>query len=293
MSTLVGMEKKIRRLALAAQKNEITEYYVYMGLARLSKNPGNAKILQEIGEAERRHANWWQERTGVQMHASQWKVFKTILQARILGLAFVLKRMEKNEGTASKNYLKLAEHFPELTKLSEEEAEHEKSLLNMLDEERLQYVGSIVLGLNDALVELTGALAGFTLALADNKLITLAGLVTGISASFSMAASDFLASRAEGDPKAGKSALYTGFAYLITVFLMILPYLLLDNAYISLAITLAIVVIIIFAFNYYLSVAKDLNFKHRFFEMSAISLGVAAFSFGISYLLKQLLGIDI
>ncbi len=287
------MEKKIRRLALAAQKNEITEYYVYMGLARLSKNPGNAKILQEIGEAERRHANWWQERTGVQMHASQWKVFKTILQARILGLTFVLKRMEKNEGTASKNYLKLAEHFPELTKLSEEEAEHEKSLLNMLDEERLQYVGSIVLGLNDALVELTGALAGFTLALADNKLITLAGLVTGISASFSMAASDFLASRAEGDPKAGKSALYTGFAYLITVFLMILPYLLLDNAYISLAITLAIVVIIIFAFNYYLSVAKDLNFKHRFFEMSAISLGVAAFSFGISYLLKQLLGIDI
>ncbi len=278
---------------MAAQKNEITEYYVYMGLARLSKNPGNAKILQEIGEAERRHANWWQERTGVQMHASQWKVFKTILQARILGLTFVLKRMEKNEGTASKNYLKLAEHFPELTKLSEEEAEHEKSLLNMLDEERLQYVGSIVLGLNDALVELTGALAGFTLALADNKLITLAGLVTGISASFSMAASDFLASRAEGDPKAGKSALYTGFAYLITVFLMILPYLLLDNAYISLAITLAIVVIIIFAFNYYLSVAKDLNFKHRFFEMSAISLGVAAFSFGISYLLKQLLGIDI
>lgn len=118
---------------MAAQKNEITEYYVYMGLARLSKNPGNAKILQEIGEAERRHANWWQERTGVQMHASQWKVFKTILQARILGLTFVLKRMEKNEGTASKNYLKLAEHFPELTKLSEEEAEHEKSLLNMLD----------------------------------------------------------------------------------------------------------------------------------------------------------------
>lgn len=287
------MDKKLRRAALAAQKNEITEYHVYTRLAKLLKDEKNAGILRAIGEAEKRHAAWWQTKTGVSVKPSRSKIFWRVFMARLLGLTFVLKRMEKNEGTASKGYLGLSEAFPELKKISEEEAEHEKSLLDMLDEERLQYVGSIVLGLNDALVELTGALAGFTLALADNKLITLAGLVTGISASFSMAASDFLASRAEGDPRAAKSAIYTGVAYFITVILMILPFLLIENSFISLAVTLAIVVLIIFCFNYYLAVAKDLDFKKRFFEMSAISLGVAAFSFGISFLLKALLGIDL
>ncbi|MGC3979324.1 MAG: VIT1/CCC1 transporter family protein [Paludibacteraceae bacterium] len=163
----------------------------------------------------------------------------------------------------------------------------------MLDEEKLRYVGSIVLGLNDALVELTGSLAGFTLALSDRRVITLAGLVTGISATFSMAASDYLSSKTEGDEIAKKSALYTGVAYLITVILLILPFLLLSNKFISLPITLFTAVFIIFGFNYYISVAKDLNFKVRFWEMTVISMGVTAFSFVVGYLLKTLLGVDI
>ena len=55
-------------------------------------------------------------------------------------------------------------------KIAEDEERHEQKLLAILDEERLQYVGSMVLGLNDALVELTGTLAGLTLALQNTKL---------------------------------------------------------------------------------------------------------------------------
>ena len=51
-------------------------------------------------------------------------------------------------------------------------------------------------------------------------------------------------------------------------------------------------IIIIFSFNYYISVAKDLNFRRRFLEMAVISLGVAGFSFLIGYILKAALGID-
>ena len=90
-------------------------------------------------------------------------------------------------------------------------------LLSMLDEEALKYMGSVVLGLNDALVELTGALAGLTFAFQNTKLIALTGLITGISASLSMAASEYLSSRADGEENAGRSALYTGIAYIITV----------------------------------------------------------------------------
>jgi VIT1/CCC1 family predicted Fe2+/Mn2+ transporter len=283
---------RMMRIALAAQKAEITEYYIYTRLVRLCKDPHNAGILRSIGMTEKRHAAFWQAKTGREVKPDRVKAVKTILLARVLGLTFTLKRMEKLEGTASRQYAELVEPFPELDRIAREEAAHEKALLAMLDEERLRYAGSIVLGLNDALVELTGALAGFTLALGETRIISLAGLVTGISAAFSMGASEYLSSKAENDPRAAKSALYTGGAYIITVTLLILPFLLAPNKFAALGITLAVAVFIIFIFNYYLAVAKDLSFKHRFAEMALISLGVAALSFAVGWALKRVLGVE-
>ena len=199
--------------------------------------------------------------------------------------------MEKNEGTASRNYKKLVSAFPEAGKIAQDEAAHENELLNMLDEERLQYTGSVVLGLNDALVELTGALAGFTLAFGNTRLISLAGLVTGVSASLSMASSEYFSRKSEDDPRAIKSAVYTGIAYVITVALLILPFLLFTSKFIALAVTLILAVLIILVFNYYLATAKDLNFRQRFAEMTIISLVVSAVSFGVGYVLQNVLGV--
>ena len=44
-----------------------------------------------------------------------------------------------------------------------------------------------------------------------------------------MAASNYLAQRADGNAQALKSSAYTGVAYLITVVIIVLPYLLLPN----------------------------------------------------------------
>jgi VIT1/CCC1 family predicted Fe2+/Mn2+ transporter len=244
-----------------------------------------------VGEAEKSHAVFWGEKTGMEVKPRRFKIEWTILQARILGLTFVLKRMEKNEGTASKLYLELCNDFSEVKVFSEAEAAHEQQLLSILDEERLRYTGSIVLGLNDALVELTGALAGFTLALGETRLISIAGLITGVSAAFSMAASDYLSCKAENDPRAIKSAVYTGLAYIITVAFLILPFLIARNKFAALGITLFLAVLIIFLFNYYLATAKNLDFKRRFTEMALISLGVAALSFGVGWILKTVLNI--
>ena len=287
------MNAEWKKKLISAQRAEITEYHIYTQLADRTKDENNAAVLRRIGNEEKKHADYWKMKTGVDVQPNGWKIFKTVTMARFLGLSFVLKQMEKNEGTGSKAYDDLANDFPETKMISEDEKRHEKELLNMLDEEGLKYVGSIVLGLNDALVELTGALAGFTLALSDNKIISLVGLVTGISAALSMAASDYLSSKAEGDDKAKKSAVYTGVAYFFTVILLILPFLLLTDKFIALPITLAIAVLIIFGFNYYISVAKDLNFKARFFEMTFISLGVATFSFLVGYGLKLMLGVNV
>ena len=117
----------------------------------------------------------------------------------------------------------MSEELPEARAILADERRHEAELTEMLDEERLQYVGSMVLGLNDALVELTGAIAGVTFALANTRLVALTGIITGISATLSMAASNYLAERANGNANAIKSSLYTGIAYLITVALLVLP----------------------------------------------------------------------
>lgn len=158
----------------------------------------------------------------------------------------------------------------------------------MIDEERLRYASAIVLGLNGALVELTGALAGFTLAFQNARLIAMAGLITGIAAAMSMAASEYLSVRAEGRKDFIKSSAYTGAAYILTVLFLIFPYLILNNLYLSLGITILNAIIVIFLFTFYISVAKELSFRKRFFEMALISLGITAITFGIGFLIKAL-----
>jgi VIT1/CCC1 family predicted Fe2+/Mn2+ transporter len=156
-------------------------------------------------------------------------------------------------------------------------------------------VGSVVLGLNDALVELTGALARLTFALQNAKLIAIVGLITGIAASFSMAASEYLS--AKNEPEHGKvastSAIYTGLAYITTVLLLIMPYLVQPNYFLALGLMFAVALFIIFAFNFYIVVAKNEHFFKRFFEMAGISLGVAALSFGIGIVVRMWLGVAV
>jgi VIT1/CCC1 family predicted Fe2+/Mn2+ transporter len=225
---------------------------------------------------------------------NRWKIFFYFWISRILGITFGIKLMERGEERAQINYEIIARRIPKASRIIADEHAHEQELIGLIEEERLNYVGSIVLGLNDALVELTGALAGFTFALQNTRLIALAGLITGIAASFSMAASEYLSTKSEGSgERALKSSLYTGVAYIVTVILLILPYLLVANYFLCLGLTLSIAMLIIFFFNFYISVAKDYSFKRRFLEMAALSLGVAMLTFTIGFLIRKVLGIEV
>ena len=53
------MKKEELNLILKAQKNEITEYYIYNNLAKKTKNKNNKKVLQHIAKDELRHHNFW------------------------------------------------------------------------------------------------------------------------------------------------------------------------------------------------------------------------------------------
>ncbi len=290
----MSISEDVRRRLLAFQKSEITEHHIYRKLARTIKSPENRQVLEHITGDELRHYEQWRAYTQQEVTPNRWLIAKYFWISRIFGFTFGVKLMETAEGKIQGDYAQLQDVIPEARTIMQEEEQHEKALLGMLDEERLRYTGSMVLGLNDALVELTGALAGLTLALRDAQLIALTGSVTGIAAALSMAASSYLSTKSDDTAKNPfKASIYTGVAYIITVGILILPYLVLWNYFVSLGCTLAAALGIIALFNYYISVAKSEPFKGRFFEMAGLSLSIAAFSFLVGLVMRVLFGVDI
>lgn len=277
------------------QQNEIDEYTIYKRIAARVRDEENRKTLTRISQEELSHAKQWEAYTHEAPRPNALKVLFYTFLAAVFGYTFAIKLMENGEENAGDLYSKLSEEVPEAARIAQDEQEHESALIDILNEERLQYVGSMVLGLNDALVELTGTLAGLSLALQNNRLVALSGLITGVSATFSMTASAYLSAKSDSDPNALKSCAYTGIMYLITVVILVAPYLLFPStAYMQALVTMLILVaLIILGFNYYISVAKSLNFKQRFMEMFVISGSVAVLSFVVGLLVKAWLGIDI
>ena len=290
----MNISKELEEQLLAYQKNEITEHHIYKRLAAMVKSPENRRVLAMIADDELRHYHEWKEYTQRDVKDDTFCIWKYYWISRILGFTFGIRLMERGEAGAQENYGKLVGKIPEAAAIVRDETQHEESLIDLLDEERLHYTGSIVLGLSDALVELTGALAGFTLALRDTQLIALTGSITGIAAALSMGASEYLSIKSEeADRNPVRASLYTGSAYIVTVLVLILPYLVLTNYYVCLLCSLVAAVAIIAFFNYYISVARDVPFRGRFLEMAGLSLGVAALSFVIGFILRIFLGVDV
>lgn len=293
-NNIASYSPDIKKKLLIAQQNEATEALVYRKIASFIKDDRNKNVINQIADQELYHSEIWKTYTGQDVKPNEFKVWLYVVMVRILGLTFGIKLMERGERSAVIDYGKIAEVIPEARGIQKEEEEHEAFLIGMLKDKPLDYLGSVVLGLNDALVELTGVLAGLTFGLQNPTIIASVGLITGISAAFSMAGSQYLSTKTNGgDVKPLTASVYTGIAYIFTVSALISPYLLLNNVYISLAITISVAIVIIALFNFYTSVAKDYPFKSRFFEMVAISLGVASISFCIGLVVKHIFNIDV
>ena len=287
------MTNNIKKSLLEFQRNEMTESVIYHRLALREKDPQNAQVLEKIAQEEAKHCEIISQITGKPCSPCRIKITWYLLLARIFGITFTVKIMEGNEGHAAQKY-RSYEGFPAVQKLADDEDSHETALINLINEERLNYMGSVVLGLSDALVEFTGALAGFTFALQNPKLVALTGAITGIAAALSMGSSEYLSSKTEKTEGKHpvKAAVYTGGAYILTVGLLVAPYAILDNIFLALGLMLFLALVVIASFTFYYAVAKGENFKGRFLEMAGLSFGVAAVSFFIGFLLQKFTGIE-
>jgi vacuolar iron transporter family protein len=288
------LTRELKKNILKAQRNEITEHIIYHRVGQTLKDKARAAILESISQDELAHYKFWASLTGEAVKPDRFKIFFYTWLSRVCGLTFSLKLLENGEELAQDFYAQLKAISPEVTRIIDDEEKHEKELIDLIDEEGLMYASSVVLGLNDALVELTGALVGFSLALQKTRLVAIVGLITGIAAALSMAASEYLSTKQEDTKKDPvKACIYTGLAYCFTVALLISPYLIFKNIFVCLSLVVVFALLVILIFTFYISVAKGLKFKTRFLEMAGISLGIAGINFLIGLAIRKWIGVDV
>ncbi len=280
-----GRDFDIRGVAVF-QKSEITEYEIYKNLAGRVRGLKSRRILSQIADDEMRHYNVWKTYTRRDVDPNRLKVWLFTIISMVFGFTFAIKLMENSEKRAHLLYSRFPGSFKEVNGIIRDEEEHEQALQMLFDEERLQYAGSILFALNNALVELIGVLAGLTFVLQNSRAVALTASITGVAAALSMGASSYLSTKSEPGGNALVTALLTGFSYILTALFLIAPYFIFNDLISSFGASLLVAVVITGLFNYYISVVRLISFKSRFLQMVTLSVTVAAFSFLAGYLIR-------
>jgi VIT1/CCC1 family predicted Fe2+/Mn2+ transporter len=290
------MEEKFLKTLLKYQKSELIDYIFYKKLAEKVKYKDIQKILEKLSKEELKHYNLLKEITKQDLKLNFLDKLKLKFYdflTYLLGVAFAIRLAEKNELEGIERYqtLNLDKKLSNtIESILKDERIHEKELLNLINDERVKNLDAIVLGINDALVELTGALVGMAGVIDNTLKAGFSGLIVGISAALSMAASSFLSKKAETDDikKAIKSGLYTGIAYLITVIILVYPFFIVKSSYLASLWTVLNAIFVIFLYSYYYSIVKEKNFMKEFILMSSIVAGVSLISFILGKLVDNL-----
>ncbi|ADM28101.1 protein of unknown function DUF125 transmembrane [Ignisphaera aggregans DSM 17230] len=291
----VSLSKQIRDICL----DEYKAYSIYRALSRIPiVNRKIRTILEKASEDEYRHYMFWKKLSNE--CRPRFTIITGFIWSIILilfGVTVVLKLLELKERDASSVYREVLERYPDFGKELEDiiidEERHEKEFLENIDEVRIRYLGSIALGISDALVELTGVYAGGIGAFANTLSAGIAGLLAGISAAISMA----IASYAQAKHEAGKdprvAAMYTGSAYFIVVILLAIPYFTIKSIVIAFSISIAIAVMVIAYMSFYSYVIYHRKYLREFLESTALLLGVSIVLYIAGKALGYILGISI
>ncbi|MBS3903412.1 MAG: VIT1/CCC1 transporter family protein [Anaplasmataceae bacterium] len=279
--------------------NQYRDFLIYKELEKFETVPEFKKVLQELIKQEWEDFEFWKNlSTKKDFRVSHLSLWRYRLMRRFLGLTFTARFLERHEKEMIDHYTDYARTAsPELQKkikeIIEHEHYHENQLISQIKEDKVEFMGSIILGLNDGLIELTGALVGFSFALQNPVAVALTGTITGFAASLSMSASAYLQAQYEPGKDPYKSAFYTGIAYLLVVVLLITPFILLGSIYKALFSVAIIIVAIISSVSFYSSIIFKRPLGKQLRQMLLLSVGVAIITFALGSVLKQFTGIEL
>ncbi|MCE4610215.1 MAG: VIT1/CCC1 family protein [Desulfurococcales archaeon] len=286
------------RLAEEFCKDEYIDYMIYKYLSEHEKHDKHKKILEELAKDEYRHYEFWKNIVDrdCSQEISSGYLRRIKLMRKIFGLTFTLKWLERHEEEvveAYKDYLKYLDG-PEKEKLQEiiaDEEKHEHELMSNIEETIVKYMSFIVLGLADAIVEITGVHAGFLGVTSYTIMAGIAGLIVGLSAAISMSSAAYIQAKHDPTRNPTTSAIMTGIGYVGAVVLLALPYFATHNMAYAFTASILLGVLLIGIFTFYGSIVFDRNFKREFIESVGLMLGTAFASYVFGEIIGAYFGI--
>jgi len=279
-------------------EDEYIDHVVYSKLAVLEKNEERKKILMKLASQEKEHLQFWASLGGNYSNdlMTKLRINLVIFLKYLFGLTFAIKFMERNEKKVISEYKKAleileGENKNKLERIINDEVEHENYWISQIKERTVTYIGFIILGLADAIIEITGVHAGFLGVTASTIVAGIAGLVVGVSASIAMASAAYLqAQQGElGNPRL--SAIYTGITYIMTAVALAVPYFLTHIMLLAFISSLIVALALLAFFNFYSAVISDREFIRDYLFNSGLILLTAFVSFFFGMFLGEVFGI--
>ncbi len=293
------MSPELSRVAVESVIDEYTHHTVYSTLARREKNPEFKQTLEGLAESERVHLELWKRYSPDYVpHVGRLKLDIILFIRIFLGLTFTLKFLERHEDSVIRRYRSVEHLIPAADKrlfdsMLDDEEHHENSLMGGVRENRVKYISFVVLGLADAVVEISGIHAGALGVFDRTELAGLSGVVAGMAASIAMASAAYAQAKQGLQGSAKWGAVYTGVSYMFTAIFLALPYFLTGSMLLALGISVTVGVGLVAMLTYYDTIISSRGFARAFAELAGIILGASLALFVAGTVLRQVFGIVI
>lgn len=279
--------------------DEYQDYLIYSRLAEKEKSITKKTVLEKLAKQEYEHYKFWKSFLSEEYEpkVNKFVLFLILILGLFFGTTFSLKYLERHEEKVIANYEKFLNELPEMKKeklkqILEDERSHEKALMSQLEGSFVKYFGFIVLGLADAIVEISGVHAGFLGVTSSTLIAGIAGLVVGVSASIAMGSAAFLQAKQTVDMKPSTSAISTGFSYLGAAVLLALPYFLTEKMIIAFVASILVAIFMTGYFTFYSAVVFERKFLREFAQNTGLILLTALATYLFGDFLGRELGIQ-
>lgn len=188
--------------------DELFDLSLYREFAKTAKGEAK-KTLEELIPIEEKHLAFWREFFRVpEMRLNfgrRVRLFIFALIGRFFGEAGIHLVLEAIEVYGVRKYLTLWRQYEgqplggAVKEILEDELRHEDMVVSRLAERKIspERIRNIILGLNDGLVEIVGAVSGFFAAFQNPTTVLVASFTVAVAGAFSMAAGTFSAVSSE------------------------------------------------------------------------------------------------
>ncbi|HXW94819.1 MAG TPA: VIT1/CCC1 family protein [Nitrososphaerales archaeon] len=276
----------LKSVARVRMSDEFSDYTLYDRLSKtVSSDSPFREVLQNLSTTEHRHFEFWRKYVpGEEPKLAKLKLYWVLFLRKFLGLTFATRYLDRHESNVVQEYKGLERLIPEpdrpaYDEMVADEKEHEKAFALKVESSAVRYIAFVVLGLADALVEISGIHAGWLGLFEKTEIAGLAGVVAGGAASLAMASAAFAQAKQGFSGSARLSAVYTGVSYFITAIILATPYFLTSSMILALGTSLTLAVAILVITTWYSTVIQQKAFSRDFVEILAILFGTTTLVF--------------